>query len=84
MENNKKLTVLQGKTCFSVHQQHKTPCQRKNCDNWFPDASHQNCSIVGAQNSPWTLQDVGAVYGLTRMRICQIEKKILNKIKELC
>ena len=29
------------------------------------------------------LQEIGKIYGLTRMRICQIEKMILKKIKDL-
>ena len=84
MENKHKLNILQGQTCFSVQQKFNTACQRKSCNNWFPDSKCLNCSIIGAQSSPWTLQEVGAAYGLTRMRICQIEKKILFKIKEKC
>jgi hypothetical protein len=32
------------------------------------------------QDGPKTLQEVGEVFGLTRMRICQIEKAIFEKI----
>ena len=84
METKRKLNIIQGQTCFSLQQKYGTLCQRKSCVNWFPNSSCQNCSIIGAQSSPWTLQEVGAAYGLTRMRICQIEKKILNKIKDRC
>ena len=28
-----------------------------------------------------TLQTIGDIFGITRMRVCQIEKKILNKIR---
>lgn len=83
METKKKLNVIANSTCFSVQQQFGTSCKRENCENWFPSNDNQNCSIIGAQNSPWTLQEIGEIYGLTRMRICQIEKKIINKIKEL-
>lgn len=79
-----KLNILNNETCFSVQQKCGVSCQRKSCKNWMPDENNNNCSIIGAQNSPWTLQEVGEIYGLTRMRICQIEKKILNRIKELC
>ena len=27
-----------------------------------------------------TLQEIGDIFNVTRMRICQIEKKIINKI----
>lgn len=80
----KKLNVVQNETCFSVQQKLGLACQRSSCQNWFPSADNNNCSIIGAQKSPWTLQEIGESYGLTRMRICQIEKKILKKIRELC
>ncbi|NBP02925.1 MAG: hypothetical protein EBU90_22995 [Proteobacteria bacterium] len=40
-----------------------------------------NCVIIASQNGPYTLQKIGKIYGLTRMRICQIEKTIIQKIK---
>jgi len=41
-----------------------------------------NCVIVGAKKNEWTLQDIGNVFGVTRMRICQIEKAVLTKIRK--
>jgi DNA-directed RNA polymerase sigma subunit (sigma70/sigma32) len=29
-----------------------------------------------------TLHEIGKIFGLTRMRICQIEKRALQKIKQ--
>ena len=83
MSNGKKLPVV-GETCFSAQQKHGVCCERTGCKNWFNSEKHNNCSIIGAQNSPWTLQEIGDVYGLTRMRICQIEKRVVDKIKKDC
>lgn len=87
MEGRKKLTVIQDKivegvTCFSIQSKYGVPCQRKNCRNWIDHQSSQNCAIIVAQEGPKTLQDVGKIFGLTRMRICQIEKNISKKIKD--
>jgi len=40
-----------------------------------------NCSIIAAQSGPKTLQEIGDYYGISRMRVCQIEKSILKKLK---
>ena len=39
--------------------------------------------LIAAQNGAHTLQDIGQIYGLTRMRICQIEKSIFEKIRSV-
>jgi DNA-directed RNA polymerase specialized sigma subunit len=44
--------------------------------------SSGNCVIVGTKKKEWTLQDIGDLFGVTRMRICQIEKQVLSKIKK--
>ncbi len=43
------------------------------------DESHTNIKKSQRDSS---LQEIGDALGLTRMRICQIEKKILEKIKD--
>lgn len=90
MSNKKQLNVLQdtsnavdGVTCFSMQAKYKVDCQRKGCRSWIDHPESQNCSIIAAFEGPKTLQDVGKIFGLTRMRICQIEKNISKKIKDL-
>jgi catabolite regulation protein CreA len=85
---DKKLAVIQdnvveGITCFSIQAKYNVACQRKDCRNWIDHQDSQNCAIIAAQDGPKTLQDVGKIFGLTRMRICQIEKNISRKIKDL-
>lgn len=43
------------------------------------EESHTNIKKSQRDSS---LQEIGDALGLTRMRICQIEKKILEKIKD--
>ena len=39
-----------------------------------------NCAVIGASTGKWILKDIGDVFGVTRMRICQIEKEIISKL----
>jgi len=42
-----------------------------------------NCAIIGAEKGKWILKDIGEIFGVTRMRICQIEKEILKKLSDV-
>lgn len=77
-------TAVKDATCFSVLAKHDVDCQRKNCPNWIPYEDGNNCVMIAAGNGPHTLQEIGKIYGLTRMRICQIEKGIHEKIRNSC
>jgi hypothetical protein len=67
--------------CFDAHSRYEVACQKLSCKHHMNDESNQNCVIIAAQKGPHTLQNIGKIYGLTRMRICQIEKNILQKLK---
>lgn len=92
-ESKRRLKVIQGKTegnhivegttCFAVQAKHKVNCQRQKCPQWIPHSENHNCVILAAQQGPHTLQKIGQIYNLTRMRICQIEKGIFEKIREV-
>ena len=87
-DNKKRLNVInenvvKGVTCFSAHSEHGVDCQRKNCQHWISHPAGHNCVMITAGKGPHTLQEIGTIYGLTRMRICQIEKNIYDKIKNL-
>lgn len=73
--------VVKGMTCFAAQAKYKTSCKRRRCPHWITSSYNQNCVIIAAQNGPHTLQKIGQIYGLTRMRICQIEKNIFEKIR---
>lgn len=75
--------VVEGTTCFAVQARHGVDCQRTGCQHWIPHGESHNCVILAAQDGPHTLQKIGQIYGLTRMRICQIEKGIFEKIRKV-
>ena len=82
MKNYRSLPVInENNKCFDVHAKHKVSCRRTRCKNYIEESTVQNCVIVAAQNGPYTLQNIGKIYGLTRMRICQIEKSIIQKLR---
>ncbi len=58
------------------------PCDRSECRHYFNCEAQSNCSVLAAESGPMTLQEIGNNFNLSRMRICQIEKNLLKKIKE--
>ena len=81
IENVEKNNV-KNLTCFSACDAHNSCCQRQQCKQWIDYTDSNNCVLIAAQKGPHTLQMIGQIYGLTRMRICQIEKNIFEKIKK--
>ena len=70
-------------TCWKSNEANETPCTNKECRLWLKCKAMQNCTIIAAQDGPKTLQEIGNLHGLTRMRICQVEKEALRKIRDL-
>jgi len=68
--------------CFDYQKQKCTGCVKKECRYWMSSKKNGNCVIVAAGGGPLTLQDVGEIFSVTRMRICQIEKSVIKKIKK--
>lgn len=71
------------KTCFYVHEKYQTSCEKRDCKMWINCGKHKNCTIIAAKNGPMTLQDIGDIFNVTRMRICQLEKKIVSKLNNI-
>jgi len=68
-------------TCFGFHQKFDVKCQKRECRQWIECGKDLNCTIISARRGPKTLQEIGDIFGLTRMRVCQLEKSILKKIQ---
>ena len=66
--------------CFELHEDCKRECANKTCKMWLNASEHQNCTIIAAKRGPLSLQQIGDILGVTRMRICQIEKKVIEKL----
>lgn len=50
---------------------------------WIKSDENQNCTLVAAKKGPMSLQQIGDILGVTRMRICQIEKKVVEKLSNM-
>ena len=69
--------------CFKYNKIENKNCNKKECRYWMNCKKSNNCCIIASKsNTILTLQDVGSIFNVTRMRICQIEKIAINKIKE--
>ena len=73
---------LKKAICFNKQNFLKGICCKKSCRHWIDCKKYLNCTMVAAKEGPFTLQEIGDIHGLTRMRICQIEKNALMKIRE--
>ncbi len=69
--------------CFDFNKKNKKICSIKNCRYWIKKSSSCNCCLIYANSSKSiTLEEIGELFSVTRMRICQLEKKAIKKIKE--
>jgi hypothetical protein len=68
--------IVKGLTCFKAHSDAGVECEKTECRYWqkMKEKKHCNCVILAAEDGPMTLQEVGDIFNVTRMRICQIEK----------
>ncbi len=67
--------------CFEAQACYNVSCKKQECRQWIDHNKSMNCTIIAAKEGPMTLQQIGDIFGVTRMRICQIEKKIIKKIE---
>ena len=70
--------------CFAAHKSCEKSCINKKCRYWHNLESSNNCIINKVnENKDMTLQEIGELFNITRMRVCQIEKKSLQKLNKL-
>ncbi|MBP05026.1 MAG: hypothetical protein CMA72_09620 [Euryarchaeota archaeon] len=67
--------------CYEEHTRTGTSCVKSTCRYNFSNEACQNCVLI-ASSKRHTLQEIGDIYGVTRMRICQIEKKATKNLGE--
>tara|TARA_A100000164_G_scaffold324261_1_gene308629 strand:+ start:562 stop:822 length:261 start_codon:yes stop_codon:yes gene_type:complete len=73
--------VVKNTTCFKEHKKASKECKNQKCKMWIKCKEHQNCTLI-ASSDPKTLQQIGNIFGITRMRVCQIEKNIIEKFSK--
>ena len=88
MGKNKKVSggdksVMEGLSCFAAHENLNLPCKKKECRYWHAVGNKENlnCVMIAAKKGPMTLQQVGEMFNVARMRICQIEKAAKKFLK---
>jgi DNA-binding CsgD family transcriptional regulator len=75
------VTDSKDQTCYQAVQENNSACTQTECRHYLSSEGDLNCSILAAKNGPKTLQEIGDYYGISRMRVCQIEKSILKKLR---
>jgi len=75
-------TPIKKETCFNVYKTFCVNCEFTECRYWQDmKGKYQNCVINAAAEGPHTLQEIGDIFSVTRMRICQIEKSAKESLK---
>ena len=69
--------------CFEAHEKYKSQCKNTECRYWIDYDKSMKCTLIAAKEGPMTLQQIGDIFKVTRMRICQLEKRILKKVESL-
>ena len=74
--------VVVGTTCFAEHEKRNVACQKKVCRQWMSSSCNMNCTLIALNQNEdgLTLQQIGDIFEVTRMRICQLEKASIQKI----
>ena len=80
-DDKNKMLESNGK-CYTDVLSSGKPCQVELCRHFLNSDEDLNCSIIAAGSGPRTLQQIGDYYGISRMRVCQIEKAILKKLRK--
>lgn len=75
-------SIVENTTCFYEHKKHNVCCQKIDCKFWINNSNSNNCVLIAAE-TPMTLHEIGKIFNLTRMRICQIEKNAKTKLFEI-
>ena len=70
------------KECARKCQEYKISCPFKECRMWIDFKEDYNCAIIAiASNGNLSLRQIAEREGLSFVRIQQIEKKALKKLK---
>ncbi len=69
--------------CAQECKKKQKPCQQSECSHWISYEQESNCSLVSIEeNGPMTLVQIGERLGISFVRVAQIEKAAMNKMKK--
>ena len=69
--------------CHNYNKKFNLICNKNNCRYWINKKDSNNCCLIVVKEQPnLTLEEAGNIFGVTRMRICQLEKKAIEKLKD--
>ena len=70
--------------CAEVCYKSNTPCEKKECRLWLNHHDDLNCTQVAVKkNGAMTLKQVGERLDISYVRVTQIEKEAINKLKKV-
>ena len=75
------MTYDKNYTCVKKVKESASSCGDTSCRHNLNSQKYNSCALIAAEEGPLTLQEIGDFYGISRMRVCQIEKSILKKLK---
>ncbi len=77
----KDINKKQNYNCVNETKASMAPCNNTDCRHNLNSKKYNSCALIAAEDGPLTLQEIGEFYEISRMRVCQIEKSILKKLK---
>ena len=71
--------------CAKLCMESNTACPIEDCKHWISYEKERNCSLVSIYiNGNMSLHQIGERLDLSFVRISQIEKKALKRLKLVC
>ena len=68
--------------CATDSLENDSICNKKECRLWMNYSEDLNCSLISVKkNGKLTLNEVGERLGISYVRVSQIEKQAVNKLK---
>jgi hypothetical protein len=70
--------------CVSACEAYDVSCPNSDCKNWMDFEEDLNCALVAVDKNPegLTLREIGDRLGISFVRVCQIEKSAVRKLKK--